>query len=155
MMEATATEALTTVWYCDSICQTTHALTANAAPNWIISFGLLHQTCNDCSSVSTFVKHSHAVIIKLCEYKSVTAAHCGFIYSKHGYQVDVLNTSAFWLSLLSIDNFDLGSHTTIFRNAQCTLTSPYFRTFTGNLINFMHIIDSTIPQILTTTVRNH
>jgi len=70
--------------------------------------------CNDRSNFSIFNKLSLPIVIELGDNNSVTATHYGFVDVIQGYQVGALYTPTFRLSLLSINQLDLGGHTTIF-----------------------------------------
>jgi hypothetical protein len=104
--------------------------------------------CNDRSSFSTFEKVSLSIVIELGDNNSVIATHYGFIDVIQGYQVEALHTPTFRLSLLSINQLDLGGHTTIFRNGKCSITSPSFCTLAGKLINAIYIIVSAVTGVL-------
>ena len=60
-----------------------------------------------------FEKLSLPIVIKLGDNNSVIATHYGFVNIIQGYQVEALHTTTFRLSLLSINQLDLGGDTTI------------------------------------------
>jgi hypothetical protein len=95
--------------------------------------------CNDRSSFSTFRKLSLAIVIELGDNNLVTAKHYGFLDVIQGYQVEALQTPTVRLSLLSINQLDLGRHTTIFKNGKCSITSPSSFNLAGKLINRIYI----------------
>ena len=59
--------------------------------------------------------------------------------------------SYFQLSLLSINQLDLGVHTTIFRKGRCSITLPSSCTLAGKLINESTIEPSEAPTIASTS----
>jgi hypothetical protein len=125
--KATASAALAMTADCDPFGLTACALaatTAAAAPKWVIDSGASHHMCNDRSSFSTFKQLSLPIVIEVGDNNSVTTVHYGFVDVIPGYQVEALHTSTFRLPLLSINQFDLDGHTTIFRNRKCSITSP-------------------------------
>jgi hypothetical protein len=107
--------------------------------------------CNDRSSFSTFKKLSLPIVIELGDNNSVIATHYGFVDVIQGYQVEALHTPTFRLSLLSINQLDLGGHTTIFRNGKCSITSPSSCTLAGKLINGIYIIVPATALLSSTT----
>ena len=96
--------------------------------------------CNDRSSFSTFKKLSLPIVIEVGDNNSVTATHYGFVNIIQGFQVEALHTPTFQLSLLSINQLDLGGHTTIFQNGKCSINSPSSCTLAGKLVNGIYII---------------
>jgi len=106
--------------------------------------------CNDRSSFETFKKLSLPIVIELGDNNSVTATHYGFVDVIQGYQVEALHTPTFRLSLLSIKQFDLGGHTTIFRNGKCSITSPSSCNLAIKLINGIYIIVPATALLSTT-----
>jgi len=107
--------------------------------------------CNDCTSFATFKKLSLPVVIELRDNNSVTATHYSFVDVMQGYQVAALHTPTFRLSLQSINQLNLGGHTTIFRNGKCTITSPSSCSLAGKLINGIYIIVPAIALLSLTT----
>jgi hypothetical protein len=108
--------------------------------------------CNDRISFSTFKKLSLPIAIKLGDDNSVTATHYGVVNLIQGYQVEALHTPTVRLSLLSINQLDLGGHTTIFRNGKCSITSPSSCTLAGKLVNGIYIIVPATALLSSTTV---
>ena len=106
--------------------------------------------CNDHSSFSTFKKLSLPIVIELGDNNSVTATHYGFVDVIQGYQVEALHTPTFRLSLLWINQLDLGGHTTIFKNGKCSITSPSSFNLAGKLTNGIYIIVPTTALLSTT-----
>jgi len=109
--------------------------------------------CNDRSSFSTFEKLSLPIVIELGDNYSVIATHYGFVDVIQGYLVEALHTPTFRLSLLSINQLDLGGHTTIFRNGKCSITSPSSCTLARKLLNGIYIIVS-VTALLSSTTEN-
>jgi hypothetical protein len=107
--------------------------------------------CNDRSSFSTFKKLSLPIVIEHGDNNSVIATHYGFVDVIQGYQVEALHTPTFRLSLLSINQLDLGGHTTIFQNGKCSITSPSSCTLAGKLINGIYIIVPATALLSSTT----
>jgi hypothetical protein len=107
--------------------------------------------CNDRSTFSTFKKLSLPIVIELGDKNSVTATHYGFV-DIQGYQIEALHTPTFRLSLLSINQLDLGGHTKIFWNGKCSITSPSSCTLAGKLINGIYIIVPATELLSSTTV---
>jgi hypothetical protein len=107
--------------------------------------------CNDRSSFSTFKKLSLPTVIELGDNNSVTATHYGFVNVIQGYQVEALHTPTFRLSLLSINQLDLGGHTTIFQNGKCSINLPSSSTLAGKLVNGLYIIVPATALLLSTT----
>jgi len=144
--KATATAALTTTGDCDPIWLTASALATAAAtasaPKWVIDSGASHHMCNDRTSFSMYKKLSPPLGIELGDNNSVTATHYGFVEVIQSYQVEALHTPTFRLSLLSINQFDLGGHTTIFRHGKFFINSPSSCSLAGELINGIYI---TVP----------
>jgi len=135
--KATATAALATTGDCHPSWLTTCPLATGAtaaAPKWDIDSGASHRMCNDRSSFSTFKKLSLPIVIERGDNNSVTATHYCFI-NPQGYQVKVLHTSTFPLSLLSINRLDLGRITTIFRDRKCSISVPSSCNLAGDIIN--------------------
>jgi len=106
--------------------------------------------CNDRSSFSKFKKLSLPIVIKLGDNNSVTATDYGFIDVKQGYQVEALHTLTFRLSVLLINQLDLGGQTTIFKNRKCSITSPSSFNLARKLINGIYIIDPATALLSTT-----
>jgi hypothetical protein len=100
-----------------------------------------------------FKKLSLPIIIELGDNNSVTATHYSFVNVIQGYQVEALHTPTFRLSLLSINQLDLGRHTTIFQNGKCCINSPFSCTLAGKLVNGIYI---TVPAtaLLSSTTEN-
>ena len=96
--------------------------------------------CNDHSSFPSFKKLSLPRVIELGDDISLTATHYGFVIIIQGYQVKALHTPTFRLSLLSINQIDLGRHTAIFCNGRCSITSRSSYTLAGKLLNGIYII---------------
>jgi hypothetical protein len=67
-----------------------------------------------------------------------------------GNQVEALQTPTFRLSLLSINQLDLGAHTTIFQHGKCSITLPSSCTLAGKLINGIYIIVAATALLSTT-----
>jgi len=134
--KATATAALATTGDCDVFWLTACAVAA--APKWVIDSGASHHLCNDCSSFSSYKKLSLPVVIELGDNNSVTTTHYGFVNLKQGYLVKALHTPTCRLSLLSINQLDLGRHKNIFREGKCSITSPSSCNLTGKLVNGIH-----------------
>ena len=107
--------------------------------------------CNDHSSFSTFKKLSLHIVIELGDNNSVTATHYRFIDIIQGYQVEALHTPKFRLSLLSINQLDLGRHTSIFWNGKCSITSLSSCSLAGKLINSIYIIVPATALLSSTT----
>jgi len=109
--------------------------------------------CNDRSSFSTFKQLSLLIVIELGDNNSVTAMHYGFVDVIQGYQDEAFHTPPFRLSLVSINQLDLGGHMTIFRNGKCSITSPSSCSLAGKLINGIYII---VPAtaLLSSTTKN-
>jgi len=107
--------------------------------------------CNDCSSFSTFKKLSLPLVIEHRDNNSVTATHYGFVNVIQGYVVKALHPPTFRLCLLSINQVDLGEHTTIFRNGKCFLTSPSSRNLAGELTNGIYILVPATALLSSTT----
>jgi len=109
--------------------------------------------CNDCSSFSTFKKLSLHILIELGDNNPVTATHYGLVNFIQGYQGEALHTPTFRLSLLSINQLDLGGHTTIFQNGKCSINLPSSCTLVGKLVNGIYII---VPStaLLSLTTKN-
>jgi hypothetical protein len=97
-----------------------------------------------------FKKLPLPIVIELGENNSVTATHYGIV-NIQGYQVDALHTPTFRLSLLLINQLDLGRHTTIFRNRKCSITSPSSCTLAGRIINGIYIIVPVTTLLSSTT----
>ena len=81
--------------------------------------------CNDRSSFSMIQKLSLPIVLELGDNNSVTAMYYGFVNVIQGYQVEALHTSSFQFSLLSINQLDLGGHTTVFQNGKYSITSKW------------------------------
>jgi hypothetical protein len=96
--------------------------------------------CNDRTNFSMYKKLSLPIVIELGDNNSVTATHYGFVDVIQSYQVEALHTPTFRLSLLLINQLDLGGHTIIFRNGKCSITLPSSCSFAGKLINGIYII---------------
>jgi len=94
---------------------------------------------NDRSSFSTFKKLSLPIAIQLGDYNSVTATHHGFV-NIQGYQVEAIHNPTFRLSLRSINQLDLGGHTTTFRDGKCSITSSSSCTLAGKIVNGIYIV---------------
>jgi hypothetical protein len=107
--------------------------------------------CNDHSSFSTFKNLSLPIVIELRDDNSVTATHYGFINVIQRYQVEALYTPTVRLSLLSINQLDLGGHMTIFRGGKCSTTSPFSCTLAGKLVNGIYIIVPATALLSSTT----
>jgi hypothetical protein len=107
--------------------------------------------CNDRSSFSTFKKLSLPIAIELGDNNSVTAMHYGFVNVIQGYQVEALHTATFRLSLVSINQLDLGGHMTIFQNGKCSINSPSSCTLAGKLVNSIYIIVPATALLSSTT----
>jgi len=160
---AAAAAALASTGDCDTLglsaCAHTAAAAdaADAALKWVIDSTVSHHMGNDHSSFSTFKKLSLPIVIELGDNNSVTATHYGFVKVIQGYQVKALQTPSFQLSLLSIDQLDLGGHTTIFQNGQCSIsskcsiTSPSSCTLAGKLIHGIYIIVPATALLSSTT----
>jgi len=155
--KATAIAALAMTGDCDPSWPTTSArATAAAAAGaatarmWVIASGASHYMCNDRTSFSTFKKLLLLVVIELGDNNSVTATHYRFVDVIQGYQLDALHTPTFRLSLLLINQLDLGGHTTIFQDGKCSITSPSSCTLAGKLINGIYIIVPTTALVSTT-----
>jgi len=147
--EVTATTDLATTGDCDPFKLIACALTA--APQWVIDSGASHHMCNDHSSFPTCKKLSHPIVIHLEDNNSVTAAYYGSLNVIPGYQVQALHTLTFRLSLLSINQLDLGGHTTIFQNRKCSIYSPSSCTLAGKLVNGIYIIVPATALLSSTT----
>jgi hypothetical protein len=108
---------------------------------------------NDRSSFSIFKKLSLPIVIELGDNNSITTTHYGFVNVIQGNQVEALHTPSFRLSLLSINQLDLGGHMIIFQNGKCSINSPSSCTLTGNLVNGIYI---TVPAtaLLSSTTEN-
>jgi hypothetical protein len=106
--------------------------------------------CNDRTSFSTFKNLSLPIVIKLVNINSVTAMHYGFVVVIQGYQVEALHTPTFRLSLLSINQLDLGGYTMILHNGKCSITSPSSCTLAGKLINGIYSIVPATALLSTT-----
>jgi len=149
--KATATAAHTTTRDCDPFWLTGCASAATAAASkWVIDSRASHHKCNNRSSFSTFKKLSLPIVIELGDNNSVTVTHYGFVDIIQGYQVEALHTLTFRLSLLLINQLDLGWHMTIFRNGKCSITSPSFCNLAGKLINGIYIIVPATAHLSTT-----
>jgi len=148
--KATVTGALATTGDCDPFWLTACALTA-ATPKWVIDSGASHHTCNDRSSFSMFKKLSLPIVIELGDNNSVTATHYGFVKGAQGDHVEAVNTPNFRLPLLSINQSELGGHTTIFQNRICSLTSPSCCTLARKLVNGIYIIILATALLSSTT----
>ena len=96
--------------------------------------------CNDRSSFSTFKNLSVPIVIELGDDNSVTTTYYNFVNVIQGYQVEALHTPTIRLSLLSINQLDLGGHRTIFGDGKCSITSLSSCTLTGKLVNGIYII---------------
>jgi len=107
--------------------------------------------CNDRSSFSTFKNLSLPIVIELGDDNSVTTTHYGFVNVIQGYQVEALHTPTFRLSLLSINQLDLGGHTTIFWDGKCSITSPSSCTLARKLVNGIYIIVPATALLSSTT----
>ena len=107
--------------------------------------------CNDRSSFSTFKNLSLPIVNKLGDDSSVTATHYGFVNVIQGYQVEALRTLTFRLSLLSINQWDVGGHTTLFRDRKCSITSPSSCTLARKLVNGIYIIVPATALLSSTT----
>jgi len=109
--------------------------------------------CNDRSSFPTFKKISLPIVIELGDNNSGTATDYGLVNVIQGFQVEALHTPTFRLSLLSINQLDLGGHTTIFQNGKCSINSLSSCTLTRKLVNGIYII---VPAtaILSSTTEN-
>jgi len=147
---ATATAALTRTGDFDPFWLTACALAA-AAVKWAIDSGASHHMCNDRNSLSTFKILSLPIVIQLGDDNSVTATHYGFVNIILGDQVEALHTPTFWLSHLSINQLDLGRHTTIFQDGECSITSPSSCTLAKKLVNGIYIIVPTTALLSSTT----
>jgi hypothetical protein len=80
--------------------------------------------CNDCTTFATFNKLSLPIVIELGDDNSVTATHYGFVDVIQGYQVEAFLTPTFRLSLQSINQLDLGGHTTMIAGGKSSITCP-------------------------------
>jgi len=148
--KATATAALVTTGDWDPFWLTACALaaataTAAAPPKWVIDSGVSHCMCNDRSSFWTFKMLSLPTVIELGDNNSVTATHYGFINIVQCYHAGALCTPTFWHSPLSINQLDLGGHTTKFWNRKCSITSPSSCSLAGKLINGIYTIVPATP----------
>jgi len=142
--------ALATTRDCNCFRLTACAPAAPAAPKWVTDSGASNHMWNDCSSFSTFKIISLPKVIKLADDNSVTATHYGFVNVIQGYQIDALLTTTFRLSLLLINQLDLGRHMIIFKNRKCSITSPSSCNLAWNLINGIYIIVATTAPLSTT-----
>jgi len=106
--------------------------------------------CNDGTSFSIYIKLSLPIVIELGDNNSVTPTHYGFVNVKQGYQVEALHTPTFRVSLLSINQFDLGGHMNIFENGKCSITLPSSYNLAGKLINGIYIIVPATALLSTT-----
>ena len=79
--------------------------------------------CKDRSSFPMFKKLSLAVVIELGDNNTVTTTHYCFINVIQGYQVEALHTPTIPVFFLSINQLDVGGHTTTFQNGKCSITS--------------------------------
>jgi len=138
VMKATSIAALATTRDCNPF-QVTGCVYATAL-HWVIDFGASHVMCNDCSSISIFKMLSVPIVIKLRDNNSVTTMHYGLINVIQNYQVEAIHNCTFQSTLLSIKQLDLGMHTTIYRNGNCSITSPSSWNHSGNLLNGIYII---------------
>jgi hypothetical protein len=109
--------------------------------------------CNDRSSFSTFNNLSLPIVIELGDDNSVTATDYGFVNIIQGYQVEALYTPTFRLSLLSINQLDLGGYMTLFRDGKCFITSPSSCTRARKLVNGIYIIVPATALLSSTTER--
>jgi len=151
---ATNTAALTTTGDCDPFWITACTLATAATippPKWVIDSGTPHHICNDCSRFWTFKKLSLCIVITLADNNWVIVAQYGFIDVIQGYQIEALHIPAFGLSLLSINQLDLGRHTTKFQNGLCSITSPSSYTLARKLMNGICMIvpATTLPSLTT------
>jgi len=160
MKKATAAAALAMTGDSDPFWLTACALAAAAAAaamKWVIDSGASHHMCNDRSSFSMFKKLSLLIVIELRDNNSVAATHYGFVNIIQGYQVEALHAPTLWLSLLSINQLDLGGHMSIFQNgkcsitSKCSMTSPSSCTLARKLINGIYIIVSATTLLSSTT----
>ena len=106
--------------------------------------------CNDRSSFSPFTKLSLPIVIELGDNNSVTATHYGFADVIQGHQVEALHTPTLRLSPLSMNQLELGGHTTRFRNGNWSMTSPSSCNLAGKLINGIYIIVPATALLSTT-----
>jgi len=106
---------------------------------------------NDGSSFLWIKQLSLSILIELGDNNSVTATHYRFVDIIQGYDVEALQTRTFWLSLLSINQLDLGGHTTIFWNRKYSITSPSSCNLAGKLINGTYIIVPATTLLSSTT----
>jgi len=149
--QVTATAALATTGDCDPFGLTASPLAAATAPMLVIASGMSHHMCNDRTSFSKFKKQSLPIVIELEDNNSVAATHYGFVDVIQGYQVEALHSPTFRLSCLSINQLDLGGHTTIFQDRKCSMTSPSSCTLARKLINGIYIIVPTTILLSLTT----
>jgi len=112
--KATATAALTMTGDCNPFQLTACAFAA--ASKCVIDSGASHQMANDRSSFSAFKKLSLSIVIEIRDVNSVAATGNGFLKVIQGQYVEALNTPSFELSLLSMNQLDLGGHMTISEN---------------------------------------
>jgi len=96
--------------------------------------------CNHHTSFSIFKKLSVANVIQLESDNSVTATHCKFVNIIQGYQLEVLHTPTFRLSLLSISQLDPGGPRSIFQIGKCFITLATSCSLPAKLMNAIYII---------------
>jgi hypothetical protein len=105
----------------------------------------------DRSSFSTCKTLSHPKVIERGDDNSVTTTHYVFINIIQVYHVRALRTPTFRLSLLLINQLDLGGHMTIFQGGKCSITSPSSSTLAGKLVNGIYIIVPATVLLSSTT----
>jgi len=95
---------------------------------------------NDRNSFSTFKMISLPIVIDLGDNNSVTATHYCFVNVIQGYQVETLHRPTIRLSLLSINQLNMGGHATIFQKGQCSRSLQSSCTPARKLMDGIYII---------------
>jgi len=105
---------------------------------------------NDRTRFNSRKKLHQPIVIEIRDNNKVTASHHGLVNVSQEYEVNVLYTPTFRLSLLSINQLDTAGYTSTFGRSKCSISSPAI-TITGNRVNDLYIVSPATALTSTST----
>ena len=103
----------------DTDASLTSSSSTAASQRRVVDSGASHNMCNDWSYFISFTVLPSPITIKLGDETTVITTFHGFVNISHGFQLHILYTPTFRLTLLSINQLDLAEYTITFRRGTC------------------------------------